>query len=99
MLSIFGLSLSFVGASLLAFISIRSRRQILKETSTGQVPVLSSAKRKELGFEKAMEEALSKMPDVQAAILQSKVAILGFSLLASGFILQLISAFLSSISS
>ena len=99
MLSIFGLSLSFIGASILAFNSIRSRRQILKETSTGQVPVLSSAKRKELGFEKAMEEALSKMPDVQAAIVQSTVSIIGFSFLTLGFILQLISAFLSSISS
>ena len=99
MLFIFGLSLSFIGSGILAFNSIKSRRQILKETSTGQVPVLSSARRKEVGFDKAMEEAKSKMPDVQAAMVESTVSIIGFSFLTLGFILQLISAFLSSISS
>ena len=99
MLFIFGLSLSFIGSGILAFNSIKSRRQILKETSTGQVPVLSSARRKEVGFDKAMEEAKSKMPDVQAAIVQSTIAIIGFSLLTSGFTLQLISVTLPTVGS
>ena len=99
MFSIAGLLVSFAGASLLAFISITSREQILKETSTGKVPVLNNATYKELGFEKAMEEAKSKMPDVQAKIVQSKLAKIGFSVLASGFILQLTGVHLSITSS
>ena len=99
MFSIVGLSVSFIGASILAFNSITSREQILKETSTGQTVVINNERRKEVGLEKAMEEAKSKMPDVQAKIVQSKLAKIGFSVLASGFILQLTGVHLSITSS
>ena len=97
MLSIFGLSLSFIGSGILAFNSIKSRGQILKQTSTGRTVVLNSAKRNELGFAKAWEEALRKMPDVQAKIWQSTVAIIGLSLLTLGFIIQLASVILTTV--
>ncbi len=95
MLSIMGLSLCFVGSCILTFNSIKGRRQILKETSTGQVPHISEERRKKVGLEKALEEAVSKMPDVQAAMQQTTVAIIGLGFLILGFILQLTSAVLS----
>jgi len=98
-LSVMGLSFGFIGSGILAFNSIKSRGQILKATSTGQVPHLSSNRREEVGFDKAMEEELLTMPDVQAAIWQSKVSTIGLGCLTFGFILQLVSVILSIISS
>ena len=87
MLSIAGLSLSFLGAAILASIVIKSKGRILG-VSRQIVPVITD--RNADDFETAYDKALLRMPTVKEQIRQSYVAIIGFVLLTIGFLLQLI---------
>jgi len=93
-LLIVGLVLSFLGSTILAAIAIKSREQILR-VSRQRVPVVRTTDRHEKGLEPAYDEAIMRMPEVQARLRQSKVAIVGLVLLTIGFLLQLISQLIS----
>jgi len=80
-----GLSMSFVGAFLLAIKAVKSEGEILNE----------AAPRLPIGGPPGSEEyknSLRNMPNVQALLRQSRVAKCGLWILTIGFLLQLISA-------
>ena len=81
--------LNFIGAATLASIPVRSKGQILKVLRQ-RVPGVRTTDRHEKGLETAYDEAILRMPEVQARLWQSKVAFIGLALLTVGFLLQLI---------
>jgi len=83
-----GLILSFFGSAILACNAIRSKSKILSD-SIPKLPTISTADRQEKGLEEALKESMSKMPNVQALLWQSNVAMVGLALLTIGFAFQL----------